>query len=55
MEIKIQTGNSCLMFLPNEDVLSFHFDRLKWKLNHLKVKVVDTIQGVPGLLAKSHV
>lgn len=44
--------NTCFIFLPNKDVLGFHSDSLKQKLNHLKVKeVVDTIQGVPGLRA----
>lgn len=44
--------NSCFIFLPNKDAVSFHFDNLKQKLNHLKVReVVDTIQGVPSLQA----
>ena len=50
--IKITANNSYFIFLRNKAVLSFHFDSLTQKLNHLKVKeVVDTVQGVPGLLA----
>lgn len=52
MGIELRVNNSCFIFLSNKDILSFHFDGLKQKLNHLKVKeVVDTIQGGPGPLA----
>lgn len=49
MGVEPTNDNSCFIFFPNKDVLTFHFDNLKQKLNHLKVReVVDTIQGVPG-------
>lgn len=52
MGIEPTNDNSCFIFLPNKDALSFQFDNLKQILNHLKVReVVDTIQGVPSLQA----
>lgn len=44
MRIEVIANNSCFVFLPSKAVLGFHFDSLKQKLNHLKVKeVVDAI------------
>ena len=52
MGIEPTNDNSCFIFFPNKDALSFQFDNLKQILNHLKVReVVDTIQGVPSLQA----
>lgn len=50
--MEIIANNSRFIFLPDKDVLGFHFDSLKQKFNHLKVKeVVDIIPGVPDLWA----
>lgn len=50
MGIEPSANNTYFIFLSNKDVLSFHCNSLKQKLNHLKVKeIVDTIQGVSGL------
>lgn len=48
--MEIIANSSRFIFLPDKDVLGFHFDSLKQKFNHLKVKgVVDIIPGVPDL------
>lgn len=48
--MEIIANNSSFIFLPDKDVLGFHFDSLKQKFNHLKFKeVVDIIPGVPDL------